>query len=67
LMQSGGHGVPPEKIHTRIPRTLEHIRTALNMVQQAFILDNSSYENRFKQLVVKDSGQYEFKVDPVPK
>jgi len=36
----GGHSVPTEKIHSRIPRTIKHIRTALSIVDEARILDN---------------------------
>jgi predicted ABC-type ATPase len=62
----GGHSVPVDKIHSRIPRTMRHIRTALTIVDEAWILDNSSERNRFQQIVVMRTGQYEFKVDPPP-
>ena len=64
--KEGGHGVPAEKIHSRIPRTMKNIRIALTMVDEARILDNSSEENRFQQMVVMKSGEYEIKVDPIP-
>ncbi len=62
----GGHSVPVEKIHSRIPRTMKHIKTALTIVQEAWILDNSSYEDRFKPIMIVKSGNYDFKVDPIP-
>lgn len=64
--KEGGHSVPIEKIHSRIPRTMEHIKIALTIVDEAWILDNSSAQNRFQQLVVMKSGKYEIKVDPIP-
>ncbi len=62
----GGHGVPAEKIHSRIPRTMKHVRTVLPLVDEAWILDNSSEKNRFRQVVVMKSGHYEKKVEPLP-
>lgn len=63
----GGHGVPTEKIHARIPRTLRHVKTALAIVDEARLLDNSSRGNPFQQIVVMKAGNYEVKVDPLPK
>ena len=64
--KEGGHDVPAEKIHSRIPRTMENIKSALSIVDEARILDNSSEKDRFKQVVVMKSGKYEMKVDPIP-
>jgi predicted ABC-type ATPase len=63
----GGHNVPTEKIHSRIPRTIKNIRTALSIVDEARILDNSSRDDPFRQIVVMRDGNYEVKVDPLPK
>ena len=62
----GGHGVPSEKIHSRIPRTMKHIGTALTIVDEAWILDNSSENNRFKQVATMESGKYTFIEKPIP-
>lgn len=62
----GGHDVPAEKIHTRIPRTMKNIKTALPLVDEAWILDNSSGQNRFRQIAIIQSGYCEKKVDPLP-
>jgi predicted ABC-type ATPase len=62
----GGHSVPSDKIYSRIPRTMENIKTALALVDEAWILDNSSEQNRFKQIAVMKSGRYEIKADPIP-
>lgn len=64
--KEGGHDVPVDKIHSRIPRTMKHTRTALEIVHEARILDNSSAQDRFKQIVVMKNGTYEIKVDPIP-
>ncbi|NLD39171.1 MAG: hypothetical protein GX654_20130 [Desulfatiglans sp.] len=65
-MTEGGHSVPSEKIYSRIPRTMENIKTALTLVDEAWILDNSSEQNRFKQIAVMKPGRYDIKADPMP-
>ena len=65
-ISEGGHSVPTEKIHSRIPRTMKHIKTALSLVDEARILDNSLRDNPFQQIIVIKSGNYEAKVDPLP-
>jgi predicted ABC-type ATPase len=62
----GGHDVPAEKIHSRIPRTMKNIKMALPLVDEAWILDNSSGQNRFQQIAVIKSGCCEKKVNPLP-
>lgn len=62
----GGHYVPQDKIHSRIPRTMKHIKVALTIVDEAWILDNSSERNRFQQVVVMKSGKYDINVNPMP-
>jgi len=66
-VSEGGHNVPIEKIHSRIPRTMKHIKTALLMVDEARILDNSSKDDPFQQIIVMKSGNFEVKADPLPK
>jgi len=63
----GGHDVPVEKIHSRIPRTMKHVKTVLPIVDEAWFLDNSSEKNRFQQIVIMKSGHFEKKVNPLPK
>lgn len=49
-VETGGHDVPAEKITTRIPRTMKHIRTAIQLVDQVKIYDNSSLERPFQEV-----------------
>ena len=65
-VSEGGHGVPAEKIRSRIPRTMENINVALSIVDEARILDNSSRDEPFKQITVIKNGILEIKVDPLP-
>ena len=66
-VSEGGHSVPAEKIHSRIPRTMQLIKTALSIVDEARILDNSSKDDPFRQIIVLKSGNYETRADPLPK
>jgi predicted ABC-type ATPase len=65
-IEEGGHFVPDEKVETRIPRTLENIKTAIQLVDQAYLLDNSDSDRPFEQVAVLREQQIEFKVQPIP-
>ena len=65
-VSEGGHSVPTEKIHSRIPRTMKHIKTALSIVDEARILDNSSKDDPFQQIIVMKSGNHEAKAELLP-
>ncbi len=65
-VSEGGHDVPTEKIHSRIPRTMKYIKTVLSIVDEARILDNSSRNDPFQQILVMKAGNHEAKVDPLP-
>lgn len=62
----GGHDVPAEKIRSRIQKTMKNIQTALPLVDEAWILDNSSAQNRFQQITIIKESYYEEKVNPLP-
>jgi predicted ABC-type ATPase len=62
----GGYDVPAEKIHSRIPKTMKNIQTVLPVVDEAWILDNSSGQNRFQQIAIIKKGFCEKQVDPLP-
>ena len=65
-VSEGGHNVPTEKIQSRIPRTMKHIKIALSIVDEARILDNSSKDNPFQQILMMKSGYFETKTGPLP-
>jgi predicted ABC-type ATPase len=62
----GGHSVPPEKIRSRLPNAMKNFKSALPLVDEAWILDNSSERNRFQQIARITSGVCEEKVHPLP-
>ena len=45
---------------------MQLIKTALSIVDEARILDNSSKDNSFQQIIVMKSGNYETKTGPFP-
>ncbi len=65
-VREGGHDVPPEKIRARIPRTMKHVGTAIWLVNQAQLLDNSSYTNPFQQIADVEEGIVTTHIDPLP-
>lgn len=65
-VSEGGHSVPIEKIHSRIPRTMKNIKIALSIVDEARILDNSSKGSPFQQILVMKPGNFEAKAGPLP-
>jgi predicted ABC-type ATPase len=65
-ISEGGHSVPPEKIHSRIPRTKKNIKSALPLVDEARLLNNSFRDDPFQQIVVFKAGEYKEPISPLP-
>jgi len=52
----GGHFVPDDKVVSRIPRTINNIKTAITLSDQAHLLDNSSVDKPFQRVAtIKDN------------
>jgi len=62
----GGHRVPAAKIHSRIPRTMQHIKPAISIADQVLIFDNSSWENPFQKIISIRNGNYQTEADSLP-
>ena len=62
----GGHNVPVDKIHSRIPRTMKHIAAVLPLVDEARLLDNSYRDNPFQQVASVKRGRRQWINDPLP-
>ncbi len=65
-VQQGGHNVPEDKIEQRIPRTLRHIKSALPLVDEAYLLDNSSFENPYRVVATLLRGAVTRHQTPLP-
>jgi predicted ABC-type ATPase len=62
----GGHQVPIEKIHSRLPRTMKHVAAVLPLVDEARLLDNSAHDDPFQQVAVIRKGRCVWHIDPMP-
>jgi len=62
----GGHNVPVNKIHSRIPRTMKHIAAVLPLANEARLLDKSDRDNPFQQLASVELGRREWINNPLP-
>ncbi|MAM87257.1 MAG: hypothetical protein CME36_08115 [unclassified Hahellaceae] len=65
-VSTGGHHVPDDKVLSRIPRVLQLMQTALQIVDSAYLLDNSSADNPFQVVARVNAGKVEPKVEPLP-
>jgi predicted ABC-type ATPase len=62
----GGHSVPTDKIISRIPRLLKNVKASLPLCDQVRILDNSRFDDPFKQVAIIRHGQVEVLTDNLP-
>lgn len=62
----GGHSVPPDKVETRIPRTLANVGKAMALCDQVWVLDNSSSDQPFKKVATVKQGALVYRADPLP-
>ena len=65
-VSEGGHNVPAEKIVSRIPRALDHLRIALPLADETYILDNSLNSEPFRQVAVICQGKLNKKMKRLP-
>lgn len=65
-VSEGGHYVPAEKIRTRLPRTMAHIGVAMPLVDKAYLLENSAYDDPFQQVAIIKKGQCTWHIEPLP-
>ena len=62
----GGHDVPNAKLHSRFPRTLKNLRAALSLVDDAFVFDNSSYDEPYRLVAMYARGHLVRRHPPLP-
>ena len=65
-VSEGGHNVPEEKIETRIPRTLSHIKTALPLADEVYLLDNSRWDMPLQRIAALKAGVPVIYADTLP-
>ena len=62
----GGHDVPPEKVRSRIPRTLKNISQTIPLCDHIYHLNNSRQDNPYQRVAEIHHGQLTIKQKPLP-
>lgn len=65
-VSEGGHAVPEDKIESRLPRTLRHIKTVIPLCDRVELLDNSSHDDPFRRIASVTAGDVVVHVEPPP-
>lgn len=65
-VEAGGHHVPPEKVISRIPRTLENVQLAIPLCDQVMVFDNSRIDTPFQPVLTIKRGVREAHLRPLP-
>ena len=65
-VRHGGHDVPDEKLRQRFPRTIDNLRAAIPVVDEAWVLDNSSYAAPYRVIAVYRGGRLDAGYPPIP-
>jgi predicted ABC-type ATPase len=65
-VSEGGHDVPADKVISRIPRLLEHVRASLGLVDVLRVYDNSSALDPFLPVFTITHGALSLHRDPLP-
>lgn len=65
-VNEGGHNVSPEKVVSRIPRLLQHVRTSLPLCDVLRMSDNSSAEEPFLPVCTITKGRLSQHLHPLP-
>ncbi|MEX0588116.1 MAG: hypothetical protein WD136_02570 [Cyanobium sp.] len=61
----GGHHVPPEKVISRIPRMLSHVKASLPLCDEVRLIDNSSSDQPFLPVLTIRQGVIELHQHPL--
>lgn len=65
-VKAGGHNVPEAKIEARIPRTLANLRQCIGLVDELYLVDNSSLDHPYVRIAVWQDGQWRSFVETLP-
>ncbi len=65
-VEEGGHAVPPEKVGSRIPRTLEHIKTVIPLCDKVYVLGNQSYDKPFEKIATLSYSNLTLHSEEIP-
>lgn len=65
-ISEGGHSVPNDKIVSRIPRMLEHVRVSIPLCDMVQVYDNSSNDNPYQRVFTIENGEIIQHSSPLP-
>ena len=65
-VSEGGHSVPDEKVRSRIPRTLENIKTSIPLCDRIQVYDNSFEDAPFKPVFSVTNSAVTLHLNPLP-
>ncbi|MCU7813959.1 MAG: zeta toxin family protein [Candidatus Thiodiazotropha sp. (ex Lucinoma kastoroae)] len=65
-VSEGGHSVPEEKVSSRIPRTLQHVKASIPLCDRIQIYDNSFEDDPFKPVLALNNGSLVRYINPLP-
>lgn len=66
-VKNGGHNVPVDKIHTRIPRMQANVKQACALCDEVWVFDNSRLDNPYQLMLRIEGGEIVFQlIDPLP-
>ena len=65
-VRQGGHDVPDAKLRERFPRTIANLRAAVPVVDEAYVLDNSTYATPYRVLAIYRGGRLQSRHPPLP-
>lgn len=62
----GGHTVAADKIVSRVPRMLKHVRMSIPLCDLITVYDNSSQDDPYQQVFTIENGKTTKHLDPLP-
>ena len=62
----GGHDIPDPKLYARFPRVLANLRAAILVVDEAFLFDNSSFDEPYRLVARYAQGKLVSQHQPLP-
>jgi len=63
----GGHDVPTDRLFARYPRTLKNLKAAVDVVDRAFVYDNSSLRVPYRPVAAYTDGRVTERFPPLPR
>lgn len=63
----GGHGVPPEKLSSRFPRTMKNLARAIRKLPRVLVFDNSDLADPFRKVAEFERGRAILLNEPLPR